>query len=97
MLTLLSIGAGIISGFAGVILLIPSSMAWDPPGGPPLDLKILSYLGFSTIPISILSTVFIIVTQNKMGFFLYLIPYIGIAGTLGVSLLKEKLFNKNTT
>lgn len=95
MLTLLSLGAGIVSGLAGVVLLMPSLMAWDS-GNPPLDLKILSYCGLAVIPTSILSTVFIIVTQNKMGFFVYLIPYVGIAGALGFSLLKEKLFKNNT-
>jgi hypothetical protein len=95
MLTLLSLGAGILSGLAGVVLLMPSLMAWDS-GNPPLDLKILSYSGLAVIPTAVLSTLFIIVTQNKIGFFFYLIPYIGILGTLGFSLIKQKLFNNNT-
>lgn len=95
MLTLLSIGAGVLSSLAGVVLLIPSTMAWDS-GNPPLDLKILSYCGLAVIPVSILSTAFIIITQNKMGFWIYLIPYVGILGTLGFSILREKLFNNNT-
>jgi hypothetical protein len=92
MLTAIAIGTGLLGGLAGFVLLMPSVMAWDS-GNPPLDLKILSYAGLSTIPVSILSTATVIVTQNKLGFVFYLIPALGIIGPLAFNVIKSKLTN----
>lgn len=67
LITITAIGTGVLGCAAGFVLLMPSVMAWDS-GNPPLDMKILSYAGLSTIPVSILTTIITTVTQNKLGF-----------------------------
>jgi hypothetical protein len=90
MLTAIALGTGILGGLAGIVLLMPSVMAWDS-GNPTLDLKILSYAGLSVVPVSILSTLVVVVTQNKLGFCFYLIPTLGILGPLAFNAIKSKL------
>lgn len=89
LITITAIGTGVLGCAAGFVLLMPSVMAWDS-GNPPLDMKILSYAGLSTIPVSILTTIITTVTQNKLGFCLYLIPVLGIAGPLAFNVIKSK-------
>lgn len=89
LITITAIGTGILGSAVGVVLLMPSVMAWDS-GNPTLDMKILSYAGLSTIPVSILTTIITTVTQNKLGFCLYLIPVLGIVGPLAFNVIKSK-------
>ncbi len=89
LITITAIGTGILGSAVGVVLLMPSVMAWDS-GNPTLDMKILSYAGLSTIPVSILTTIITTVTQNKLGFCLYLIPILGIVGPLAFNVIKSK-------
>lgn len=93
MLTAISIGTGILGGLAGVVLLMPSVMAWDS-GNPPWDLKLLGYSGLSVLPITVLTTILTIITQNKLFFSLYLIPISGIAFPFIIAFIKEKFITK---
>lgn len=90
LITITAIGTGVLGCVAGIPLMMGGLMIWDPPEGPTLDMKILSYASLSIIPVSILTTIITTVTQNKLGFCLYLIPVLGIVGPVAFNVIKSK-------
>lgn len=53
---LISILAGVLFSSLGMALLMPALMAWDS-GDPTGPMKIISYLSFTIIPVSLIATV----------------------------------------
>ena len=86
----IAITTGVLGLAGGVVLLMPSIMAFDAGADTKPSMILLGCSGMSVIPVSIIATVMTISTGDLKYQYLYAVPILGI----GTSFVLDGIFNK---